>query len=89
MTKSIIHYTSDEAPRNDYPRRITSPPFPSGCCAEGNRISVGSVREIEGFKFCYKICQDCGHAVKYFFPAAESTSRAIKEYRSRQRYLVQ
>jgi len=89
MTKNIIHYTAEEPPQNDYPRKITSPPFPSACCAETNRISVGSVRETEGFKFCYKICQDCGHAVKYFFPAIESTSQAVKQYRARQRYLVQ
>jgi hypothetical protein len=89
MTKNIIHYTADEPQKNDYPRKITSPPFSSACCAETNRISVGSVRETEGFKFCYKICQNCGHAVKYFFPATESTSQAVKQYRARQRYLVQ
>jgi len=89
LTKNIIHYTSEESPKNDYPRKITSPPSPSPCCTEVNRISVGSVREVEGFKFCYKICQECGHAVKYFFPATESTSSAVKQYRSWQRYLVQ
>ena len=89
LTKNIIVYNASEPPRNDYPRKIVSPPRPSGCCTDGNRISVGSVREVEGFKFCYKICQECGHAVKYFFPAMESTSAAIKEYRSRQKYLVQ
>jgi hypothetical protein len=89
LTKNIIHYTEGEAPRNDYPRKIVSPPRPSGCCTDSNRISVGSMREVEGFKFCYKVCQKCGHAVKYFFPAIESTSEAVKEYRSRQKYLVQ
>ncbi len=52
-------------------------------------MTVGNVREVEGFKFCYKVCDECGHAVKYFFPANESTSQAVKEYRSWKRYLVQ
>ena len=89
LTKNIISYSDDEAPKNDYPRKITSPTSPSSCCTDANRITVGSVREVEGFKFCYKICQECGHAVKYYFPAIESTSAAIKEYRSWKRYMVQ
>lgn len=89
LTKNIIQYSSDDKPRNDYPKKIVSPPRPSSCCTDDNRETVGSVREVEGFKFCYKICSECGHAVKYFFPAIESTSKAIKEYRSRQRYMVQ
>jgi hypothetical protein len=89
MTQNIIVYTESEAPKNDYPRKIVSPPRPSSCCNEENRISVGSVREVEGFKFCYKVCNECGHAVKYFFPAVESTSQAVKRYRESQKYLVQ
>ncbi len=89
LTKNIILYTDAEGPRNDYPRRIVSPTRPADCCTDANRISVGSIREVEGFKFCYKLCQECGHAVKYFFPATESTSEAVKQYRSRQKYLVQ
>ena len=89
ITQNIIVYTETETPKNDYPRKIVSPPRPSPCCTEANRTSVGSVREVEGFKFCYKVCGDCGHAVKYFFPAVESTSQAVKRYRESQRYLVQ
>ncbi len=89
LTKNIINYSESEPPKNDYPRKIVSPPRPSDCCTDANRVSVGSIREVEGFKFCYKICQECGHAVKYFFPATESTSDAVKQYRSRQKYLVQ
>ena len=89
LTKNIIQYSSDEKPKNDYPKKIVSPPRRSPCCTDENRETVGNVAEVEGFKFCYKICGECGHAVKYFFPAIESTSRAIKEYRSRQRYMVQ
>jgi hypothetical protein len=89
VTKNIIVYSTSEKPKNDYPKRIVSPPYPSKCCTEENREVVGSTKEIEGFKFCYKICQRCGHAVKYYFPAVESTSDAVKEYRSWKRYMVQ
>jgi len=89
VTRNIIRYTDDEKPRNDYPRRIISPLRPSSCCSEDNRETVGNMREVDGFKFCYKICTECGHAVKYYFPAVESTSTAVKEYRQWKRYMVQ
>ena len=89
IVRNIIRYTDDEPPRNDYPRKIVSPPSPSDCCSEDSRVMVGNVREIDGFKFCYKICGDCGHAVKFYFPAAGSTSEAVKEYRQWKRYMAQ
>jgi hypothetical protein len=89
LTKNIIHYSTTEKPKNDYPKKIVSPPASSSCCTDDNREIVGSMREVEGFKFCYKICTECGHAVKYYFPAVESTSDAVKEYRSWKRYMVQ
>ena len=52
LTKNIIMYSKTEDPKNDYPRKIVSPPLPSPCCTDGNRVSVGSVREVAGFKFC-------------------------------------
>ena len=89
VVRTIIRYSDDESPRNEYPKRIVSPSRPSRCCTDNNRETVGNMREVEGFKFCYKICKECGHAVKYFFPAIDSTSDAVKQYRSRQTYLVQ
>ena len=89
IVRNIIRYTDDEPPRNDYPRKIVSPSSPSDCCSEDSRVMVGNVKEIDGFKFCYKICGDCGHAVKFYFPAAGSTSPAVKEYRQWKRYMVQ
>jgi len=89
LTKNIIQYSTTEKPRNDYPKKIVSPPSASDCCTDDNREIVGNMREVEGFKFCYKICTECGHAVKYYFPAVESTSDAVKEYRSWKRYMVQ
>ena len=89
VVRNIIRYSDDEKPRNDYPKRIISPSRPSRCCTDDNREVVGSTREVEGFKFCYKICTKCGHAVKYYFPAAGSTATAVKEYRQWKRYMVQ
>lgn len=88
-TRNIIRYTTQERPKNEYPKRIVSPPSPSACCTETNRVIVGRMQEVEGFKFCYKICNECGHAVKFYFPAVESTSDAVKEYRQWKRYMVQ
>ena len=89
LTKNIIEYSDTETPKNDYPRRIVSPTRASTCCTDDSRINVGSVREVEGFMFCYRVCQDCGHAVKYFYPSTESTSPALKAYRERQKYMLQ
>lgn len=89
VMRNIIRYSTEEAPRNEYPKRIVSPPKPSRCCSDENRLMVGSMREVEGFKFCYKICTVCGHAVKFYFPAVDSTSDAVKEYRQWKRYMVQ
>jgi hypothetical protein len=89
VIRNIIRYSEQEKPTNDYPKRIVSPPRPSKCCKEENRTVVGSVREVDGFKFCYKICDSCGHAVRYFYPAVEGTPQAVKEYRQWKRYLAQ
>ena len=77
IIRNIIRYTDREKPRNDYPKKIVSPVSPSKCCSDDTREIVGTMREVDGFKFCYKICNKCGHAVKFYFPAVESTSQAI------------
>lgn len=89
VIRNIIRYTDDEEARNDYPKKIVSPTQPSRCCKDENRVTVGQVREVDGFKFCYKVCETCGHAVRFFYPAADSTSTAVKSYRQWKRYMVQ
>jgi hypothetical protein len=89
IIRNIIRYSDEEEPRNEYPRRIVSPTQPARCCRDENRTVVGQVREVDGFKFCYKICNTCGHAVRYYYPAVEGTSTAIKSYRQWKRYMVQ
>ena len=65
--KSIIIYTSDQKPKNLYPRKIISPPFPSKCCTNANRLRVGKIYEELSRHYYYKVCKACGHAVKYYF----------------------
>jgi hypothetical protein len=65
--KSIIVYTSSQKPRNDYPRRIVSPPLPSACCTDANRLRIGKIHEELGRNYYYKMCKVCGHTVKYYF----------------------
>jgi hypothetical protein len=89
IMKNIIKYVDDEAAQNEYPKKIVSPTKQSHCCKDENRQMVGSTREIDGFKFCYKICQTCGHAVKFYFPANKTSNPAVKEYRQWKRYMAQ
>jgi hypothetical protein len=87
--RNIIRYTDDQEPKNEYPRRIISPTQASACCTEENREVVGTVREVDGFKYCYKICQECGHAVRYFYPAVKTNDDAVRRYRDWKRYMTQ
>ena len=90
LSKNIIRYNDSEKPKNDYPKRIISPSAPSECCKDDtNKTTVGTVREVEGFKFAYRICDSCGHAVRYFYPAVEGTSEEVKTYRKWKSYMVQ
>ena len=87
--RNIIRYSDDQKPRNDYPKRIVSPTRPGSCCSDENREIVGSVREVDGFKYCYKICQECGHAVRYFYPAVKTNDEAVRKYRDWKKYMNQ
>ncbi len=87
--RNIIRYTDDEKPRNDYPKRIISPTSPGKCCSDETRVNVGTIREVDGFKFCYRVCEKCGYALRFFYPAVESTSEAVKDYRRWKRYMTQ
>ena len=53
------------------------------------REVVGATREIDGFKFAYKICRECGYALKFYFPATAGTSEAVQNYRQWKRYMAQ
>lgn len=87
--RNIIRYSDDQEPKNDYPKRIVSPTRPGSCCNDENREIVGTVREVDGFKYCYKICQECGHAVRYFYPAVKTNDDAVRKYRDWKKYMTQ
>jgi hypothetical protein len=87
--RSIIVYTDAEPPANHYPRKIVSPVSPKPCCTDANRELVGNIKEVDGFKFCYRICTICGHAVRYFYPAVRTNDQAVREYRAWKRYMTQ
>jgi len=87
--RNIIRYTDDQTPKNLYPKRIISPSIPKPCCTDANREIVGNVRVIDGFKFCYKICKECGHAVRYFYPAVKNNDDAVRQYRAWKRYQLE
>ncbi len=67
VIKSIIVYTKDQKPRNEYPKRIVSPPYPAACCTDANRERIGKIHEELGRNYYYKRCRVCGHTVKYYF----------------------
>ena len=89
IVKNIIPYRHEEKARSEYPKRIVSPPEPSPCCTDENREVVGTNKEMDGFKFAYKICKKCGYALKFYFPANQGTSEAVQNYRQWKRYMAQ
>ncbi len=87
--RNIIRYSDEQKPLNDYPKRIVSPTRAGPCCNDENREVVGTIREVDGFKYCYKICQECGHAVRYFYPAVKTNDEAVRKYRDWKKYMTQ
>ena len=41
--RNIIRYTDAEAPSNEYPKKIISPPLPKACCTAENRVLMDIV----------------------------------------------
>jgi hypothetical protein len=62
----IIEYRDDQAPANDYPRRIVSPTAPSACCLE-HMERVGRPAFDANWRFYYKRCRSCGYTVRCFY----------------------
>ena len=86
---SIVRYTDREQAREEYPFRIISPPVPSGCCVEKNRICVGGLQVDQGDTYVYKRCRVCGHTVRFFFsPRHKSTSFETRALAERQGHTI-
>jgi hypothetical protein len=62
----IVEYRSDEAPCNEYPRRIVSPLTPSACCLT-KMTRVGQSAIDAAWRFYYKRCSVCGYTVRCFY----------------------
>jgi hypothetical protein len=60
---SIVEYTDQKRPRNDYPRRIVSPVRSGPCCFSAME-EIGGPQEEERWVFRYKRCKKCGFAVR-------------------------
>ena len=64
--RTIVKYSREEAPVNQYPTSIVSPPFPSTCC-HSNMEQIGKVKKINGQgSFYYSRCKVCGFTVRKF-----------------------
>ena len=84
MKLSIVQYSEREEARVEYPIRIVSPPQPSTCCTEGNRMQIGKPESEEGESYFYKRCRVCGHTVRFFFsPRYKSTAFEVQAFRRR------
>ena len=61
--KTIVEYTDQKPPANDYPHRLISPLASGPCCFSGME-EVGSSQEDERWVFQYKRCRECGFVVR-------------------------
>ncbi len=60
---TIIQYTDQKSPLNDYPNRIISPTRSSSCCFS-EMEDVGPVQQAARWEFRYRRCRSCGFAVR-------------------------
>ena len=74
--RTIVHYTTAEAPFNGYPRRIVSPPLAGSCCLD-QMESVGHIHQDDELPYIYRRCKVCGHTVRQFI---EGAVRRLREY---------
>lgn len=78
---SIIEYRDDQAPVNEYPRRIVSPSAPSGCCLD-HMARIGHPAFDAQWRFFYKRCRICGYTVRCFYaPSLTAVFEAAREIR--------
>jgi hypothetical protein len=60
---TIVEYTDQEPPQNDYPHRIVSPVLPAACCAS-NMVDIGDPETDGQLVFQYRRCPTCGFTVR-------------------------
>lgn len=60
---TIVEYTDEKQPTNQYPRRIISPGRSGPCCFT-DMEDVGKPQEDGHWVFQYKRCRTCGFALR-------------------------
>ncbi len=60
---TIVEYTERKSPRNQYPRRIISPPG-SGPCCFSDMEEIGTTGQEGSWVFQYRRCRTCGFTVR-------------------------
>jgi hypothetical protein len=76
---NIIEYRDDQAPANDYPKRIVSPTAPSACCMD-HMERIGRAAIDASWRFFYKRCRVCGYTVRCFYaPSLMAILEAAKQ----------
>ncbi len=87
MNTTIVEYTDEKPPLNNYPSRIVSPTKGKACCAR-NMEQIGGVQGEEKRSYFYRRCRVCGYTVRHFIPTPppdrpsgsweDETSRLLK-----------
>ncbi len=62
---TIVTYTDDQPPLNQFPQRIVSPTRPGPCCFSAME-ALGAVRRQERWEYAYRRCRTCGFTVRVF-----------------------
>ena len=60
---TIVTYTDQQPPRNQFPRRIISPTRSGPCCFSAME-DLGSVRRADRWEYAYRRCRTCGFTVR-------------------------
>lgn len=61
--ETIVEYTDQKKPRNQFPKRIVSPLRSSPCCFT-DMEEIGEPQEGDRWVFQYKRCRSCGFALR-------------------------
>jgi hypothetical protein len=60
---TIVTYTDDQLPLNDFPQRIISPTRSGPCCFSAME-DLGAVCRDGHWEYAYRRCQTCGFTVR-------------------------
>ncbi len=61
---TIVEYTDQQAPCNEFPTRIVSPTKSSSCCFAQMDV-LGDLQREGQWEYRYKRCRTCGYTVRF------------------------